>query len=723
MSGLTYTQTTQGKGLSTLSVPTTTKARDTRVAAEKKYIPKGWQETLLPTLLNVGIQGMGMYHNSQARKAKTAATASYIDNLAKDTKVGMTLDAVAKGAADKTITDKKVIEEAKANASSTKRLESWGTSYSNTINSLDDYDLSEDDKLSIISDINKNYTSKVIELQKEVYDDKKKEGIQSLSSDNFKDTMVSITSGTYDPSKIDTATINGLKGWGDKHEDIRKTVNNNVVKSLSYIEHNSDKLGKLYASYKNYIDTETKKGDKSKLTQNDLTTFGKIQTYYDADVKRNKAVKAEDARATKKVLTDTIKVYEQTNSTKGTYSYNDMSIADGMLTPTKFGTMSAIPIESFKDKEAIINNGHIPEYYELLIKNGDSPELARIKEKKLIEKYYYNALGEKIQDEDGITRVDVSTVTDPKFKTTLETHIKQQVNELYSNNDFNSLQEVAKFNQDIVTKQLKGQVTTELSTVFGTEDIATRNQLLANANDKIDAMGPLATSLISSKDRKALEFLNQDPTRIDRVNKFRSGELKPEDYRYSQTDFTEKVKGLPSDIQIQVKKDFQEYGILYGDTMTPDALLDKAVADSASLTFTNNDLTHYIDTKTGYDLRYATSGSHDITYSKPIASKFDDKESLHKALLATGAASVGTPTFASYSNGKILLRTRDPKGNLVNLSAPGIEGFTQVYNYYKKKKTDVNDARLRAYKPWYSWMVHKPTIEDKQGLKNSINGG
>ena len=239
---LTYKQTSQGQNVSSLAVPHAPKAKDTRVATQRVQIPKGWQETLLPTLINAGMKGYQQYLGNNFARAKLD-NANAINKLNSDETLN---DIAEQDSGEALATGLYRADGAKAKAYSNNitqnskalKLKRTKNTFEERSIAIDKMDLAENDRDALKADLKSLMNRRVKTQQREVYEETKQFNTGQSLSEARALFQGKLAEGSFKVS--DTVPyIKSLKAWKYSDEEATTMVYKALTTQLSVI-HNSE---------------------------------------------------------------------------------------------------------------------------------------------------------------------------------------------------------------------------------------------------------------------------------------------------------------------------------------------------------------------------------------------------------------------------------------------------------------------------------------------------
>jgi len=403
--------------------------------------------------------------------------------------------------------------------------------------------------------------------------------------------------------------------------------------------------------------------------------------------KLRKALVTLDNKATTKRNKDVINTIQEYEKTKEV-------LPDIVTTNKQFGPLKTNVVNS---KESWVASNSIPGYVAALITKGDSPKLAKIKEKALLEKQYAYQI---VEDLDGTHDVAISTIADQTVKTVYSTKVKQEVVNAYEEGNFDVVQDINIVNPEVVTTMLKPQIGAEISTVFlnteNPEEVHTNAKKLV---EKIDAMGSVGWASMTPLNRATLQAMATDGTKLNRIMELRSGKISLEDYTYSDKDFYEAMSGMPADMIGEAKEQLQLFGILYGDSLSQEELMERVLDTREENTLTNA----------------WNESSYEISLSSKVSKSYPKKDALTGLLKAYGVTELDTATVGIVG-ANVYISTKDPMGQPVTFKVIPKESFddsytTRTHNIdYARNKEDLD--KKKATSTFWKGLFHTETNND-----------
>jgi len=248
MATLGYTQTTQGKAMYDLAVPTAPKAKNTRTAVAKQYIPKGWQETLLPTVIKAGVDGYKRYLDDNIQQAKLN-TSNALNAVDKDDVVNATLAGISREQLSK-LDPKDPDYESKAQPlrigieedSPKAKLKRVQEAYEKNIEYLHNLKgVRQSEKDALITDANNLFTKRVKSLQPEVFKVEQDKASTKILSDVNQLIQPRVAQGTFTMKDVQSS-MEQLKAWGYTETQAKTEVYGTISKQISNVFDNKPAL-------------------------------------------------------------------------------------------------------------------------------------------------------------------------------------------------------------------------------------------------------------------------------------------------------------------------------------------------------------------------------------------------------------------------------------------------------------------------------------------------
>jgi len=321
--GLTYTQTKQGQNVSSLAVPSAPKAKDTRVATQNIDIPKGWQETLLPTLLNSGMKAYGEMLNDTKRTTELEtsnvinqldAAESRFDGFAQVAREDMSKLDIHSPTYDADVKQLQGVIDA---ASPSAKLQRTQDVYGNHIETLNATEgLKESDKKSVISKFNSLLNTRVKTQRSASFKEKRAGAVSDIKDKTNKLIQPLVFTGNFD-LKVTEKAVNDLMAWGYTETEARTQIYSIVDKQIDNIWDNRDALEDMWleldaqgSTQEAILETKVSKAinkideDALRAEQRKIKATAALKKKAEVKLKAKKAKDLKEAKYRNKILVE-----------------------------------------------------------------------------------------------------------------------------------------------------------------------------------------------------------------------------------------------------------------------------------------------------------------------------------------------------------------------------------------------------------------------------------